>query len=68
MYCYVYMSGRIAQLVRAPPLQGGGRGFKSLSAHTNAYKRGFARVLSRILLAAATDRRPSAARPVSKQL
>lgn len=61
MYCYAYMSGRIAQLVRAPPLQGGGRGFKSLSAHTNAYKSGFARVLSRIhdLLAAATDRRPS---------
>ena len=48
MYCYAYMSGRIAQLVRAPPLQGGGRGFKSLSAHTNAYKRGFARMLSRI--------------------
>jgi hypothetical protein len=25
--------GRLAQLVRAPPLQGGGRGFESLSAH-----------------------------------
>ena len=62
------MSGRIAQLVRAPPLQGGGRGFKSLSAHTNAYKSGYPHVLSRILLAAATDHRPSAARPVSKQL
>lgn len=62
------MNGRIAQLVRAPPLQGGGRGFKSLSAHTNAYKSGYPHVLSRILLAAATDHRPSAARPVSKQL
>jgi hypothetical protein len=26
-------SGRLAQLARAPPLQGGGRGFESLSAH-----------------------------------
>ncbi len=27
------VSGRIAQLVRAPPLQGGGQGFESLCAH-----------------------------------
>ncbi len=27
------LQGRLAQLARAPPLQGGGRGFESLSAH-----------------------------------
>ena len=30
--------GRLAQLVRASPLQGEGRGFESLSAHQNCTK------------------------------
>ena len=30
---YGNLAGRVAQLARAPPLQGGGRGFKSLRAH-----------------------------------
>ena len=32
-YCTVELCGRLAQLVRAPPLHGGCRGFESLIAH-----------------------------------